>query len=740
MRRLLPCLVAALALAIPALADVHPINPFDPNDPNIPAEIKLPPDEAARLQALQGAVYTYFQGDLSPNDRHVMVYDALRGLSFLDVRSGTRSPVSPDLFAIQWLTERRWRDANTLVLIGAPYATGELNLVRVDVATGAVATEPIALPGFPLSLSSSARKVLLVRVPVARGAAPGARTLAPNAAQSPIRTIPLAPRFLKAATAPIFEAEEKLTARLTTADLELVVYDLVTKKERVLFGIEQGTAIASVAWAPSEEQLALVRWKYPDNTRGGGIPDDDPGVLDTLGRLAPWENPFYTSNTLDIVRLSGRRPTHIKIRPSLRAHEVFVWAVWGPDGRTLATQVWHAAQLEERDHPTFANPDRSSYRFYTAEGHAFGTLRRHEVGSIYSIGPFFASPHELLLAAPWRMGWTPYVYDLRTGDLRRLPVAEGAMYQGLATRGSKELVFNFGSFLEPPEVYRIGLRSVGPIAVTSENAGVKALHQIRVDRVQFTLPGGHVREGRLIQPRTAAFPPANVPIVVWQQGGPTGYMGNEWGGSVEQPFSILPNFGFAMLVVPLEGRVNFGPDRLNALADGRNFGQVDVDEGANIAQQVIDRGWTRQDQLGIVGCSYGGYFTSQSITEHPDLYAAANTQCTLLDLFDEYENGYKSYISYLMGRTPMEDPVEVERDSPVRNAAKVMTPTLIFDGTYDFLPYTFSEQFHDDINAAGTKADFYLFDYEGHGLGLPGSQFVAGEAQLFWFRTYLKMH
>ncbi len=49
-------------------------------------------------------------------------------------------------------------------------------------------------------------------------------------------------------------------------------------------------------------------------------------------------------------------------------------------------------------------------------------------------------------------------------------------------------------------------------------------------------------------------------------------------------------------------------------------------------------------------------------------------------------------------------------------------------------------RYHDLINGVGTDADFYTFDYEGHGLGLPGSQFVAGEAQIYWFRKYLKMH
>ena len=741
MRRVSLLLLTAVALAGPAVADVHYI---DPSDPRPPAEIQLPPAEAARLQALQGAVYTWFQGDLSPDDRAVLVYDASRGLGFLDVQTGAKSPVSSDLVPIVWLTERRWLDPQTAVLLGAPSDYSALWRVKVDRASGAVTTEALDLPGFPISLSVTGRKALLVRTVVrqpTRESAPGAQALERAAAGSPpVRTISLAPRFLKSRTAPFFEAEEKLTAHVAMAELELLVYDLTAKKEQVLFSVPEDTGIAGVAWAPNDKGIALVRWKFPDNTRGGGIPDDDPGVLDALGRLMPPDNPFFTSNALDVFHFGGRRVKHVEIRPSLHPREVLVWAAWSPESRTVVAQVWRPARLDERRYPTYANPEEALYRFYTAEGRPFRTLRRPEVGSIYSIGPFFFSPHEMVLVAPWQMGWAAYVYDLRTDDLHRLPVPEGAIYQGLVTRASNELVFNFGSFQEPPEVYRVGPCHHAPIAVTRENAGIKPVNRIRVDRVRFDLPGGRVREGRLVQPKGAAFPPRNVPIVVWQQGGPTGYMGNDWGGSVEQPFALLPNFGFAVLVVPLQGRVNLGPKPLNALADGKNFGQVDVDEGVEISREMIRRGWTRHDRLGITGCSYGGYFTSQSITQHPNVYAAANTQCTLLDLVDEYDNGFKSYISYLMGRTPIEDLPEVERDSPLYNTARVKTPTLIFAGLYDFLPYEFSGKFHDLINGAGTKADFYTFDYEGHGLGLPENQFVAGEAQIYWFRTYLKTH
>lgn len=221
MRRVSSLLLITVAFAGPAVADVYYIDPFNPKPP---VEIQLGAAEAARLRALQSAVYTWFQGDLSPDDRAVLVYDASRGLSFLDVRTGGKSPVSNDLFPIEWLTERRWLDPQTAVLLGAPSDYSALWLVKIDRATGAVTTQALDLPGFPISLSVTGRKALLVRTVVrqpSRESAPGARALeraAPGA--PPVRTIPLAPRFLKSRTAPFFEAEEKLRAHVALVELE----------------------------------------------------------------------------------------------------------------------------------------------------------------------------------------------------------------------------------------------------------------------------------------------------------------------------------------------------------------------------------------------------------------------------------------------------------------------------------------------------------------------------------------
>ena len=205
---------------------------------------------------------------------------------------------------------------------------------------------------------------------------------------------------------------------------------------------------------------------------------------------------------------------------------------------------------------------------------------------------------------------------------------------------------------------------------------------------------------------------------------------------VEMPFNLLPNFGLAVLVVPLPGRIGFGREFLDGLADGTNFGQVDINEQAEIVDQMVERGYTSWDQTGITGCSYGGYFTAQSVTSQSDVYAAANPQCTLLDLTYEWEMGYTGLMAYLMGQSP-EDREEYDRDSPLSRAELVKTPTLIFAGTEDFLPSAFSREFHDRISAVGTPVDYYEFIGEPHGLMQMTSQFVAGQAQLEWFRDYL---
>ncbi len=221
--------------------------------------------------------------------------------------------------------------------------------------------------------------------------------------------------------------------------------------------------------------------------------------------------------------------------------------------------------------------------------------------------------------------------------------------------------------------------------------------------------------------------------------GPGPAMLNRWLTNVENPYGLLPNFGYGVLVVPLAGRDGTGPQSLVSMANGRNFGQIDIDEQAEITRQMIAKRWTAAGKVGIMGCSYGGYFTLQSITRHPDLYAAANAQCSLVDLIVEWSRGYPALIQYLEGpRTPFNDAAEFQKDSPIYNASKIRTPLLIFKGTDDFLPITLDENLLKIVQDKKTPARMVKFEGEGHGLRDSENQLYAAQEQISWFRKYLK--
>ncbi|WP_035988033.1 alpha/beta hydrolase family protein [Leptolyngbya sp. KIOST-1] len=693
-------LVAATALVVaaPAIGEIVPVGLEG---------LDLPPmaeAEQMRLEALLGVQQIEVLSTLSP-DRTTLVIavssralPADRQLYFLNIRTGELSEalaleydlISPDL-------PLRWIDNDTLRYVQqdpfGPWETITVNRVT-EIAS---------------------------------------RTRVYPTRSEDGEVLGMAPDFSKFAVRIYGETE----------DIIQIVF-LPSLRRLEVARLPEDLEIRPPAWSATGDQVALVMAAAEERRLNDRTPNTPslgtPLVQDALGRLAPDANPFYRHSTVQVFDFSRPEPLRLKLTAPDHGGDPFAEASLSADGRRLLVKRYRPTRLSGRPQASYAFSESAYFELYDLEGTRLDTIAADALrGPTESEGQFLGRDR-LLFWATEGLNRHLYLYDLGERTLAPLPLPPGSVDPAsiVTTETGDTVVYGFSSVTQPPELYAIDLAGEGtPRSLTTVNAAVADSNRVRVDAVSFSTGQGS-RQGFLVQPAGSAFPPQGVPIVLWQQGGPGFSMTHEFATEVEMPLNLLPNFGLAVLVVPLAGREGFGPELYRALADGQNFGHLDVGEGADIIGQLIQRGWTTAAQVGVTGCSYGGYYAAQLMAQFPQLVAAANPQCSLLDTLTEWQLGYSSLLSFLMGQTPMEAPHSYIEASPLYRATAIRTPTLLFHGSEDFLQIDVARNFHDVIDLAGVPVMLYEFEGVGHSLYGSGYQTQAAQLQIEFFRQYLR--
>lgn len=742
-------LCSLIAVALPVRAEVYEI------DPQEEPEAVLDDAELEKLAALQNPVYPTIESPISPDDTTILVSFAHGddfSFAFLNIQDGSRKPIS-GLDEYPPESEVRWRDPNTLAYLSSGFTEedGPVALViTIDRTTNQVASKTIELVDYPISLAPDGYRLLVEVTPPEELEEPEEEfeeIEEPESSEGSHFDRIVHTRLPGLPSAHTRSRWNRHTQRadgtiraFADEPVTLAVLDLRNGAKHDVMTLPDGGELQTLAWSQDANRLALTHTSIAesDNNELLSFVLSNQTTQDALGRLAPEENPFFQSSTAEVFDLSAGVQRLSTIRAPEQGQDVFGNLSWSSDGQTLLAQMWRPGRITGRRYPTYLFPESSYLRFYRVDGTLLSSFTHPQINGPYTTGASFISPDEVILWAPLAMSDTLHYYNRVSGEFRTLPLPPGTVNSFVSTRLSRQIVYGFSSYTQPPDLYRVNWDGSAISGLTFENYELASISQIRADRVTFALGGGKQRSGYLVQPAGAPFPPRNARIVVWQEGGPGGSMLNTWGGYVENPFSLLPNFGIAVLVVPLPGREGNGPAFLNALADRNQFGEIDIDEQAAIVRQMIARGWTAPGRVGITGCSYGGYFTTQSLVRHPGLYAAANTQCSWVETIHDWQFIGAPLNAYLTGTTPSENAAEYIRNSPLYNATKIRTPLLIFHGSEDFQPLGFMETLHDELDQAGVPVELLTFIGEGHGLYQPSSQLTAGQAQINWFRQYLE--
>jgi dienelactone hydrolase len=738
-------IVLALSLA-PARASAEVID----YDPATPPPAILGADDLARYDALSRIPESpAIVSPASPNGQYMIVirtgpYEILD----LDTRTFTVVPLemwNPSITAL--VTPIQWVDETHAVCVIYSYAARGFQKLTLDAPNATVRATIMPLPTIPGKAVGMAGGPLL-RTPdgawrvLAYTQTPGTVLAIEPRAGYEVRTGAAREERVRLGTEPEVDA-------FLQTDEEMLALDIDTGEPLVIAPLPTGASIyriaSTMAQRPGTGTISYLVQIVPScggevirgrSCRGGGNPTGSFLVRESLGLVPSQENLFLTGTALHLVDLGTGAHTVIENDdyPTGR----FADTNWTGDGSRLLVTVGVPSVLTDRRYPVYGTPADLAFMVFDP----LGTFVRDwdpaplvQGASVRTI-----DGTRIAIRTPVNLDLDLFVVDANAPDAppQALLARPGAVY-AYEIAGNL-LVYLHGDVTLPGELYVAETRDVSATsaAVSDVYAGLKTVSRIAYQPIAYRTSGGYDVEGIYIYPAEWPFPPPEPgPVVVWQLGGPGGQMVNSWATSVENPYSLLPSFGLPVFMVNASGRLSNGPRFYSDMADGRNFGHRDIRDVKEGVDYLVAHGIADPARVGVTGCSYGGYFTLQSLVEYPDVYKAGNAQCSLNDLLYEYNFGWAYTIAYLMGRSPIADPAEYVKDSPLYRSYQVKAPLLIFHGTNDFLPHEHMVNFHDQVVANGVPARMLRVAGEGHGLGEANSQRYAAQLQIDWFRQYL---
>ncbi|MFC7328772.1 prolyl oligopeptidase family serine peptidase [Marinactinospora rubrisoli] len=218
------------------------------------------------------------------------------------------------------------------------------------------------------------------------------------------------------------------------------------------------------------------------------------------------------------------------------------------------------------------------------------------------------------------------VHDLATGERRgAVPLPGLGSIGGLAERpeGGHEAWFTYTDHTSPVHVYRYDALE-GRVTSWAAAPGSVPRPDVRTEQVTYTSHDGTAVRMLVVSPAAAASGPR--PTILYGYGGFS--------------VSLTPGFSATALAWVRAGGVYAIANLRGGLEEGEEWHRGGMlrnkqnvfDDFAAAAEHLIATGVTASDRLAIMGGSNGGLLVGASITQRPDLYAAAVCSAPLLDM------------------------------------------------------------------------------------------------------------
>ncbi|TXS68147.1 prolyl oligopeptidase family serine peptidase [Streptomyces sp. sk2.1] len=392
---------------------------------------------------------------------------------------------------------------------------------------------------------------------------------------------------------------------------------------------------------------------------------------------------------------------------------------WGTDGQLLFASDrsgwWNLYR---------ADPDRGAVALRPREEEFSGPL--------WKIGLDWFQPLEngLIATVHGKGATTLGILDPRSGELVDVAGPWTEWAETLAVHGSR-VVGIAASPYSAYEVVELDTRTgrTRVIGAPHEDA-VDPAYCPRPEERTFTGPDGREIHAHLYPPRNPerTGPEGELPpYVIWAHGGPTGHAALV----LDLEIAYFTSRGIGVAEVNYGGSTGYGRAYRNRLRE--QWGVVDVEDCAAVAEALAAEGTADRNRLAIRGGSAGGWTTAASLTG-TDVYACGTIIYPILDLTgwgtDETHDFESQYLESLVGPLA-EVPDRYRERSPISRTERLATPFLLLQGLDDpICPPIQCERFLAALDGRGIPHAYLTFEGEGHGFRRADTMIRALEAEL----------
>lgn len=241
--------------------------------------------------------------------------------------------------------------------------------------------------------------------------------------------------------------------------------------------------------------------------------------------------------------------------------------------------------------------------------------------------------------------------------------------------------------------YRLDLRARQMQTLWPSHPALKDMELARMQPISIKARDGVRVPAYLTLPERGQNP---LPLIVLPHGGPESrdYWGFDW---LAQSFAAR---GFAVLQVNYRGSGGYGDDW--AGFGGFRAWRLAVSDISDGVAQLVDDGIADANRMCIVGWSYGGYAALMSTIEQPDLYRCAVSIAGVTDP-RTLINDSRDFIGSRAVREFVGSDAEVlDAGSPLRRAAEIKIPVLLFHGDEDLnVSIAHSKKMHKALKKRG---------------------------------------